>query len=83
MNRQGRGGGGLGDRNFGIAAREFLMRFKKEVIFGKKDSLGNVCKQDGQNIFMIGMFIIDYFQYCFLGKGKRGVKGVLFTSDCL
>lgn len=32
---------------------------------------------------MIGMFIVDYFQYCFLGKGGRGAKCVLFTSDCL
>lgn len=37
-----------------------------------------VCLRNGQNIFMIGMFIVDYFQYCFLGKGGRGVKKKVF-----
>ena len=41
--------------------------------------MSTVCLRNGQNIFMIGMFIVDYFQYCFLGKGGRGVKKKCFV----
>lgn len=33
-------------------------------------------KRNGQNIFTIGMFIVNYFQYCFWGRRGGRVKSV-------
>lgn len=42
---------------------------KKEKKKTKRDSLSAACYRNGQNIFMLGMFIVTFCQYCFRGRG--------------